>query len=168
MFPPDIFDLARKTIEIYTVQKKKIVTAESCTGGLIAGALTAINGSSAVVERGFITYSNDAKVEVLGVMPDLIMEHGAVSATVAAAMAEGALEFSRADVAVSCTGIAGPTGGTPTKPVGLVFLGLAIRSITTLHYQCQFRGDRQAIRLQAVEEALKLLLSHVAEEKTFL
>lgn len=159
MLPPDIHDLARKIVETYSTEGRKIVTAESCTGGLVAAALTGIPGSSRVVERGFVTYSNDAKTEVLGVMPELLMEFGAVSQQTAEAMAIGALEFSRADVAVSITGIAGPTGATPGKPVGLVYLGLANRSGAIFHYSCHFKGDRDDIRLQAVREALKVLMS---------
>lgn len=157
MFPPAILSLAQKIISGYTAEKKKIVTAESCTGGLIVAALTEISGSSAVVERGFVAYSNNAKVEVLGVLPDFLEQHGAVSAGVAEAMATGALEFSLADVAVSVTGIAGPTGGTPLKPVGLVYIGIATRAGAIFHVKCQFKGDRDAVRMQAVREALTLL-----------
>ena len=112
MFPSEIHDLARKVIETYTDQKRRIVTAESCTGGLVAAALTQISGASAVIERGFISYSNDAKTELLGVMPDILERYGAVSEQAAEVMAQGALDFSRADIAISVTGIAGPTGGT--------------------------------------------------------
>jgi nicotinamide-nucleotide amidase len=163
MFPPDIHDLARKVIETYATQKRKIVTAESCTGGLVAGALTQIPGSSEVVERGFMTYSNDAKVEVLGVPPEMIEAFGAVDERVAEAMARGALEFSRADVAVSVTGIAGPAGGTVTKPVGFVCFGIANRMGAVFHYQAQYKGDRDDIRIQAVGEALRLFMSIAAE-----
>lgn len=163
LFPPDIQQLAQKIISGYASEKKKIVTAESCTGGLIGAALTSISGSSEVVERGFITYSNDAKVEVLGVMPDFLETHGAVSAEVVEAMATGALEFSLADVAVSVTGIAGPTGGTMLKPVGLVYIGIATRSGIIFHSKCEFKGDRDAVRLQAVKEALTLLAAQVGD-----
>jgi nicotinamide-nucleotide amidase len=156
MFPPDIQLLAEKAVRLYMAEKRKIVLAESCTGGLIAGALTDIPGSSNILERGFVTYSNDAKTEVLGVLPERIAEYGAVSAS---DLAVGALEFSLADLCLSVTGIAGPGGGSMLKPVGLVFFGLATRQGTILHYQCNFKGDRQAIRLQSVEEGLKLLLS---------
>jgi nicotinamide-nucleotide amidase len=157
MFPADIAQLAEKIISAYKAENLKIVTAESCTGGLIAGALTEIPGSSAVVERGFITYSNEAKREVLGVDTLALEQFGAVSAEVAAQMARGAVEFSLADVAVSVTGIAGPDGGSADKPVGLVYFGLASRQGTVMHYKCNFTGNRDAIRLQAVFEALKLL-----------
>jgi nicotinamide-nucleotide amidase len=159
MLPAEIHDLARKVIESYTTHKRKIVTAESCTGGMVAGALTEIPGSSAVVERGFVTYSNNAKIEVLGVMPEMLESFGAVSTQVAEEMAQGALEFSRADVAVSVTGIAGPDGGSPEKPVGLVYIGLADRHGALFHYKCQFKGGRDDIRIQAVNEALRLLMS---------
>lgn len=163
MFPPDILELAQKVIKRYTAEKKRIVTAESCTGGLIAAALTCIPGSSAVVERGFITYSNEAKIEVLGVLPETLDNFGAVSAQVADAMAEGALEYSQADVAVSVTGIAGPDGGTPSKPVGLVFFGVATRDGVRFHVQGQYSGRRDDIRMQALNEAIKILESLAAD-----
>jgi nicotinamide-nucleotide amidase len=163
MFPADIHDLARKVVETYREQKRKIVTAESCTGGLVAAALTQIPGSSAVVERGFVTYSNDAKTEVLGILPEPLELYGAVSEQTAEAMAKGALEFSRADVAVSVTGIAGPDGGSSAKPVGLVHFGLANRAGALFHYTCNFKGDRDDIRMQGVHEALKLLMSMADE-----
>ena len=136
----------------------KLATAESCTGGLIAAALTAIAGSSDVVERGFVTYSNEAKAEQLGIAPSLIERHGAVSEAVALAMAEGALARSRADVAVAITGIAGPGGATATKPVGLVHFGLAVRGRPTTHLERRY-GElgRAVIRARAVEDAVGLL-----------
>lgn len=139
----------------------KIATAESCTGGLIAAALTAIAGSSDVVERGFVTYSNEAKSEQLGIAAALIERHGAVSEAVALAMAEGALARSRADIAVSVTGIAGPGGATATKPVGLVHLGCARRGRTTLLEQRVFAGDRNAVREQSVTLAFALIRQHL-------
>ncbi len=117
-----------------------LATAESCTGGLIAAILTEVAGSSDVFERGFVTYSNAAKSEALGVPSALIETHGAVSAEVARAMAEGALKNSRADIAVAVTGVAGPGGGTPEKPVGLVHFGAARRGGKTLHHEQRF-GD---------------------------
>ena len=159
MFAPDIHALAEKIIFLYTREKRKIVTAESCTGGLIAAALTHIPGASAVVERGFITYSNDAKIEVLAVQPETLQEFGAVSAEVAEEMAQGALEFSRADVALSVTGIAGPGGGSAMKPVGLIYFGLATRHGGIMYYKCQFSGNREDVQMQAVQEGLRLLLS---------
>ena len=135
----------------------KIVTAESCTGGLIAGLLTEIAGSSDVVERGFVVYSNAAKAELLGVPEDLIKIQGAVSEPVARAMAEGALKASRADITIAVTGVAGPGGGTATKPVGLVHIAAARRGRATRHKECRF-GDlgRSAIRSVTLDEALKL------------
>lgn len=133
--------------------------AESCTGGLLAGALTDLSGSSAYFDRGFVTYSNEAKHELLGVPMALIEAHGAVSAEVAAAMAEGALEKSRADLALSITGIAGPVGGSDEKPVGTVYIGLAGKNgVQSVHHL--FKGDRAEIRAQTVDAAL----SHMIEQ----
>jgi nicotinamide-nucleotide amidase len=138
-----------------------IATAESCTGGLIAAAITEISGASSVFMRGFVTYANEAKVEVLGV-PEAVLERvGAVSEEVARAMAEGALARADTDIAVSATGIAGPGGGSDAKPVGLVHLAAARRGGTTLHERMVFEGDRQSVRAQAVETALALLLQQV-------
>ena len=137
---------------------RKVATAESCTGGLVAAALTAIAGSSAVVERGFVTYSNAAKSEMLGVPAALIEHHGAVSEAVARAMAEGALTHSRADLAVAITGIAGPGGGSVEKPVGTVHFAVAVRGAPTRAHQDCFAGDRDAVRLAAALTALNLLL----------
>lgn len=163
MFPPPLADRAAQVISRFRKQKRRLVTAESCTGGLIAVALTSVPGSSAVFERGFISYSNDAKIDVLGVLPETLGEHGAVSAEVAEAMAEGALAYSLANMAISVTGIAGPDGGTFEKPVGLVYLGLATRDGVRLHVRCDFRGGRDSIREQAVMEALGLLLAQDEE-----
>lgn len=135
----------------------RIVTAESCTGGLVAATLTAIAGSSDVVERGFVTYSNEAKTELLGVPTELVAAAGAVSGPVAQRMAEGALAHSAADLAVSITGIAGPGGGSEAKPVGLVWFGLARRGASALTLRHVFPGDRTAVRRAAVAEALRLL-----------
>jgi nicotinamide-nucleotide amidase len=151
--------LAAELVRRYTERGLKLTTAESCTGGLVAGAITEISGSSAVLERGFVTYSNDAKAEMLGVPSSLIEQHGAVSEQVARAMAEGALAHSRADVAVSITGVAGPTGGSPQKPVGLVWFGLAVHGQETQTGSRNFSGDRASIRQASVEHALRLLLS---------
>jgi nicotinamide-nucleotide amidase len=135
----------------------KLATAESCTGGLIAATLTAIAGSSDVVERGFVTYSNEAKTELLGVAAAVIERHGAVSEAVALAMAEGALARSRADIAVSVTGIAGPGGATPAKPVGLVHLGCARRGRATVLEHRVLAGDRATVRGQSVVLAFGLI-----------
>jgi nicotinamide-nucleotide amidase len=165
MFPQEIRDLTQRIIALHTKEKRRIVTAESCTGGMIGAALTGVPGSSNVFERGFIAYSNDSKIDLLGVLPDVLETFGAVSANVAEAMAEGALTYSLADVSVSVTGIAGPGGATPDKPVGLVYLGLATRDGARFHYRCEFRGNRDAVRLQATHEALKLLLSAVEKDE---
>jgi nicotinamide-nucleotide amidase len=156
MLPEPLPALARATLARLESAGLRLATAESCTGGLIAGCLTAIPGSSAVVERGFVTYSNEAKTDMLGVPADLIGRVGAVSAEVAEAMATGALDHSRADIAVSVTGIAGPDGGTPTKPVGLVYLGVARRGGSVRHERHIFSGDRDGIRQAAVVRALEL------------
>ena len=150
-------------LENYRRRGLKIVTAESCTGGLIAACLTEIAGSSDVVERGFVTYSNEAKTELLGVPAKLIADMGAVSAEVAEAMAKGAIAGSHADVAVSVTGIAGPGGATETKPVGLVFIGHCRRGSLPTAQQHIFDGDRAAVRLASVKAALALLGGTLAE-----
>lgn len=139
----------------------KLATAESCTGGLVAAALTAVAGSSSVFDRGFVTYSNEAKTEILGVPKSLIEEHGAVSEPVARAMAEGAIAHSRSDLAVSITGVAGPDGGTAEKPVGLVHFATARRGGQTLAEKRIFAGDRDAIRLAAVAAALRLIVGRL-------
>ena len=138
-----------------------MATAESCTGGLIAGACTDLAGSSAWFERGFVTYSNAAKTESLGVDAGLIVRDGAVSEAVARAMAEGALAHSQAQLAVAVTGIAGPGGGSAAKPVGTVWLALASRGAATQAELLQLGGDRTAIRMQTVERALQRLIERV-------
>jgi nicotinamide-nucleotide amidase len=138
-------------------KKLMIATAESCTGGLIAGALTDIAGSSDIIERGFVTYSNRAKTEMLGVPAALIAWHGAVSAEVARAMAAGALAHAPVDLTVAVTGIAGPGGGSADKPVGLVHLATARRGGKTHSEHQIFPGDRTSIRRATVERALELL-----------
>jgi nicotinamide-nucleotide amidase len=135
-----------------------LATAESCTGGLLAGLLTEVPGSSAVLERGFVTYSNAAKTEMLGVPAELISQFGAVSAEVAVAMAEGAIHHSRAHLAVSITGIAGPGGGSADKPVGLVHFARTERGGATLRHERRFEDTgRAAIRRAALDHALRLL-----------
>ncbi len=135
----------------------QLATAESCTGGLVAACLTEVAGSSDVVDRGFVSYSNAAKTAMLGVPATLIEAHGAVSAEVAAAMATGALAHSEADLAVAVTGIAGPGGATPDKPVGLVYVAAARRGVAPGVDRCRFAGDRAAIRRASVDRALALL-----------
>ncbi len=150
-------DRVERLLERCRARGWMLATAESCTGGMIAAALTDIAGSSDVVDRGFITYSNQAKQDLLDVPEALLAEHGAVSAPVAEAMALGALRHSRADIAVSATGIAGPGGATPNKPVGLVFLGAARRGGPATHRRCQFDGDRAAVRAASVDAAVELV-----------
>ncbi len=135
----------------------RLATTESCTGGLVAALLTEIPGSSDVLERGFVTYSNAAKMELLGVRKRDLEKHGAVSEPVARQMAEGARRRARVQLAVSITGIAGPGGATATKPVGLVHIGCARYGRTTLHQRKVFQGNRAAIRRQAVAVAFALL-----------
>ncbi len=137
----------------------QLATAESCTGGLISACLTEIPGSSSVVTRGYVTYDNRAKEELLGVPPDLLERFGAVSEEVARAMAEGALATAGADVAIAVTGIAGPGGATPSKPVGLVHLAVAGRDVPTRHAKEIFSGDRSEIRAATVDRALELALA---------
>ena len=136
-----------------------VATAESCTGGMIGAALTDVSGSSAAFDRGFVTYSNEAKSEMLGVPPELIARHGAVSGEVARAMAGGARARSRAGVAVSVTGVAGPDGGSADKPVGLVWFGLATGRGVRVERRVFAGGGRAFVRLRAAETALALVLS---------
>lgn len=149
---------AAAVIEAAIARRIVIATAESCTGGLVAGLLTSIAGSSAVVDRGFVTYSNEAKAEMLGVASALIVAKGAVSAEVARAMAVGAIGHSGATLSVSITGIAGPGGGSAEKPVGLVHFARAEREGEVAHVERRF-GDlgRDAVRMASVEQALALL-----------
>jgi len=158
MFPKRLVHLAELVLGDLSAQGLTLVTAESCTGGLIAGLITDVSGASQAFDRGFVTYSNEAKRDVLGVPGDLIADVGAVSEPVARAMAEGALAHSNADVAVSVTGIAGPGGGTPMKPVGLVHFGAARKGRSILH-EMRTYGDigRDQVRLKAVEDALTLV-----------
>ncbi|EME71781.1 hypothetical protein H261_00992 [Paramagnetospirillum caucaseum] len=158
MLPSRLTELAALVLRSAGQRGERLATAESCTGGLVAAALTAIPGSSSVVDRGFVTYSNQAKTEMLGVPPELIAAHGAVSRPVAIAMAEGALGHSHADMAVSITGIAGPQADGTDKPVGLVHFALARRGAATRHAEHRFDGDRDAVRLQAALTALGLFL----------
>lgn len=154
---PDLLARAARLEERYRAAGWTIATAESCTGGLVAALLTEIAGSSAVVDRGFVTYSNEAKTDLLGVAPSLIEAHGAVSEPVARAMAEGALQRSKATVAVAITGIAGPGGASATKPVGLVHFGVA-RNAITFHLERRYGNlGRGPVRLRAVEDAIALL-----------
>lgn len=163
MFPQDIEASATAVIQAALKAGVMVATAESCTGGLVSGALTAIAGSSAALDRGFVTYSNEAKGEMLGVSEDLLARFGAVSEPVARAMALGAVERSRASAAVSITGVAGPGGGSEDKPVGLVHFAAAGPSGAVVHVERRF-GDigREAVRLDSVRVALTLLLEAVS------
>lgn len=161
MFPDDIALLARQVVVAAAAKNLMIATAESCTGGLVAGALTAVAGSSAVVERGFVTYSNAAKTSMLGVPADLIADHGAVSEAVARTMVLGAIQHSGATVSVSVTGIAGPGGGSEDKPVGLVHFAACGRD-GVVHAEHRFgEVGREAVRLASVRTALEMLLDRI-------
>ncbi|PLK25852.1 CinA family protein [Novosphingobium sp. TH158] len=160
LLPPELTTLARRVVEENAAAGRKVAVAESCTGGLVAAALTEIAGSSAVLDRGFVTYSNEAKQELLGVSPDIIDTFGAVSIACVWAMAHGALKHSRADVAVAISGIAGPDGGSREKPVGTVVFAKALRGVEDSdseekHFE---PGTRADVRLQAALVALELLL----------
>ena len=157
LFDAALLAQARAVLDLCRARGLKIVTAESCTGGLVAGVLTEIAGSSDVVERGFVTYSNEAKMEMLGVSPGLIASVGAVSEEVARSMADAALARSAADIAVAVTGVAGPGGGSAEKPVGLVWFGLARTGQPVNAQRLIFPGDRFAVRRATVAEALRLL-----------
>ena len=162
LFPLDVETLARLLLDEARTRGWRISTAESCTGGLIAGALTDIAGSSDVVDRGFVTYSNRAKSEMLYVPGDMIADYGAVSEPVARAMAEGALAHSSAHLAVAVTGVAGPGGGTAMKPVGLVHLATAAVNGSIVHREERFIGlDRSGVRLATVRVALEMLRERI-------
>lgn len=156
--------LATDLLEDCRQRKLSLSTAESCTGGLIGGALTAIPGSSDVVDRGYITYSNYAKHDLLGVPKDVLREHGAVSEPVARAMAEGAREKARAGIAIACTGIAGPTGGSAEKPVGLVHIAVAVKGKLTEHRRMTYGAiGRDEVRAATVRDALILARTALQE-----
>jgi nicotinamide-nucleotide amidase len=160
MFTPSLLALATDVLTRARARGLKLATAESCTGGLISALLTEVAGSSDVFERGFVTYSNQAKEEMLGVQKELIREHGAVSIQVANAMAYGALTHSGADISVAVTGIAGPGGGSPDKPVGLVYIAvMRIAPDVGGGEQLYQFGDpgRTEVRLKTVEAALRLI-----------
>lgn len=159
MFDHEMREAAERVLVACRKSRLKVVTAESCTGGLVAATLTAIAGSSDVVERGFVTYANEAKREMLGVPWDALLGHGAVSEPVARAMAAGALAHSQADIAVSVTGVAGPGGGSEDKPVGLVHLAAVRSGHEPIAERHVFPGDRDAIRRVSVLTALAMLAS---------
>jgi nicotinamide-nucleotide amidase len=166
MLPDDVLAHAADLVARLKAARIKLVTAESCTGGLVAAAITDVAGSSEVFERGFVTYSNEAKTASLGVSPALLADYGAVSAPVAVAMAEGALRHSHAGIAVAITGIAGPGGATATKPVGLVHIAVARNGSPSVDQECHFTNDgRRKIREAAVREALAMLGDALAAEQ---
>jgi nicotinamide-nucleotide amidase len=156
MLPEATLDQARSLLAQMNATGMTLATAESCTGGLIAAALTAIAGSSSVVMGGFVTYANDAKRQMVGVRAQSLAQHGAVSEDVAREMAEGARARAGVSLALSCTGIAGPGGATPGKPVGLVFIACAREGAATLVERHVFPGDRAAVRAATVAAALAL------------
>ncbi len=157
MLPEQTLRDAEALLQACRNKHVRIATAESCTGGLVAAALTAIPGASDVLDRGFVSYSNDAKHDMLGVPLSMIEQHGAVSLEVASAMATGALDRSNAGIAVSVTGLAGPGGGSPDKPIGLVCFGIARRGQPPVASQHVFPGDRSAVRAAAVAHAIALM-----------
>ena len=157
MISPDIEALAADVLETCRTAGLMVATAESCTGGLIVGALTEVAGSSDVVDRGFVTYSNEAKQTLLGISTDLLNTVGAVSEEVSRAMAEGAVARSKAQLAISVTGIAGPGGGTEIKPVGLVHMAIAREGLETFHFRDVFPGGRSEVRTATVVAALQRL-----------
>lgn len=161
VFPPIIVDRAQVLINICRSKHIRISTVESCTGGLLSACLTDIAGSSSVLDRGFVTYSNEAKHQELDVNLKTIDENGAVSDPVARRMCDGALSRKNIDAAVSLTGIAGPDGGTVLKPVGLVYIGIGILGKESKAYRYIFDGDRIEIRTAAMEQALDLLTTAV-------
>lgn len=158
IFPEDIASLAADIIKRFSKAGLMVATAESCTGGLIAGALTDVPGSSAAVDRGFVTYTNQAKMDLIGVQPRVLATYGAVSRECALQMVSGALRRSRADIAVAVTGIAGPGGGSDAKPVGLVHLAAKSRDGRLVHREMRY-GDlgRDGIRLATVRTALEMI-----------
>ena len=160
--PSDIASLAAETVAVLRAKGITVVTAESCTGGLIAGALTAVPGSSEVVYGGFVTYANEAKIAMIGVPYAMLKQYGAVSRHVAEAMADGALGTAGTHMAIAVTGIAGPDGGTAEKPVGLVYFGLATEDGTAAAQE-QFSGNRDEVRHATVKRALQMVLEEASE-----
>lgn len=159
----EINNKAHDLLKALYKRKLKIATAESCTGGLIAATITEIPGSSQIFERGFITYSNQSKIELLTVPTFYLEDYGAVSRETAVAMAEGAILMSKADIGISVTGIAGPEGGTEDKPVGTIFIGLAIKGKNTKFEQHHFTGSRHLIRTQTVEAAFDMVMKSLEQ-----
>ena len=164
IYPDSLLEITSELILNSKQKGFRIATAESCTGGLIAGSLTSISGSSAVFECGFITYSNNSKIKILGVLPGDIDKFGAVSETVVCQMAEGAMKNSSAQLTVAVTGVAGPDGGSLEKPVGTVFVASACLGRKTLYERFLFEGDREKVRLDTVLAALKMMLKQLNED----
>lgn len=162
MFDEELSLIAAQVVKEFGAAKATIATAESCTGGLIGGCITSVSGSSSVFDRGFITYSNEAKSEVLGVPADLIEEYGAVSSQVASEMAIGAIRKSGCNAAVAVTGIAGPCGGSQTKPVGLVYIAVATSQEEGAFVEDFNFSDknRDEVRRETIREALEMLLGY--------
>ena len=159
MISSDTLGIVDSLAELALQNNRVLATAESCTGGLIAAAFTELSGSSAWFDRGFVTYSNDAKHSMLGVSTEMLTNHGAVSEEVVIAMANGAVAASEANIAVSVSGVAGPTGGSAAKPVGTVWIGCAGEGVASVAQHCLFEGDRQSVRLQTVDHAIHLLIN---------
>jgi len=162
-FPAEIINHARSLIKLCRDKNIRLSTIESCTGGLLSGCLTDIAGSSDVLDRGFVTYSNEAKHDEVGVSYKSLEQFGAVSDVVAREMCAGAMRRDGIGAALSLTGIAGPGGGTDTKPVGLVFIGIATRPLAPVAHRYVFDGDRQEIRAAAIVEGLHLLTTAIGE-----
>ena len=164
LFPADVIELAEAVVDAARDRRWRIVTAESCTGGLVAAALTEVPGSSAVLDRGLVTYSNGAKQTLLGVPAHMIADRGAVSEPVARRMAEGALSAASAELAVAITGVAGPGGGTAQKPVGLVHFATAVLgTVSRNHVESYGDLGRTQVRLAATRTALELVLARLGE-----
>ncbi len=172
LFPADLTNAAQKILQLAEGKNLKLATAESCTGGLLSALFTEISGSSKVFDRGFVTYSNQAKIEMLGVKKETLEKFGAVSEEAAKEMAEGAARNSQADIAVAITGIAGPEGGSKTKgtsekPVGLVFIAIFANEKTSL-FKFNFSGNRSEIRKAALDAALEAIYAHLTSQNNVL
>ena len=163
MHSDQLVETAPQLIKLARSQSCFIATAESCTAGRIAASITEISGSSDVFDRGFVTYTNQSKSEMLDVPMPLINKLGAVSKEVAISMSEGALKHSNAQVSVAVTGIAGPSGGTATKPVGLVHIASAKQNAPTLHHEHHFKGSRHDVRVQTTQKALELVIKQLSD-----
>lgn len=159
----DLSDLVKTLSDVLKTKKLKLATAESCTGGLISMLITDLAGSSDVFDRGFVIYSNQSKIDMLEVSPLTLDRHGAVSEQTAIEMAKGAIKQSQADIAIAVTGIAGPSGGTPDKPVGLVYIGFARKNGESFAIKNLFHGDRTAIRKTTAKTALETVLNKIGE-----